>query len=136
MAMSKGKKMVLTIIIGIFIVFGVISGSMMIYLLNGMSRTKSLVIADVPLDRIADGTYRGQFDEGRWANALDVKVENGKIAQITIVQDVKFNNPAQEQQLFDRVIEQQKVNVDVVSGATATSKALLKSIENALTQAP
>ena len=33
-----------------------------------------------------------------------------------------------------RVLEQQKNDVDVVSGATTTSKALLRAIENALTK--
>ncbi len=36
--------------------------------------------------------------------------------------------------LFSRVIEAQSLQVDTVSHATITSKAFLKSIENALTR--
>jgi uncharacterized protein with FMN-binding domain len=37
--------------------------------------------------------------------------------------------------LFDRVIEAQSLQVDAISGATLTSKAYLKAVENALEQA-
>lgn len=34
--------------------------------------------------------------------------------------------------ILNRVIENQNTNIDVISGATVTCKAYLKSIENAL----
>ena len=37
--------------------------------------------------------------------------------------------------LFDEVIKSQSLQVDVISGATLTSKAHLKAVENALEQA-
>jgi len=35
--------------------------------------------------------------------------------------------------LFKEIIKNQNIKIDVISGATATSKAYLKSVENALT---
>jgi uncharacterized protein with FMN-binding domain len=48
------------------------------------------------------------------------------------VKDVAIPKPEWAKQLFDKVIEKQNTDVDVISGATITSKAYLKSIENAL----
>ena len=45
---------------------------------------------------------------------------------------VLFERPEVTQELFDNVIAAQSIDVDVLSGATVTSKAYLKSIENAL----
>jgi uncharacterized protein with FMN-binding domain len=79
-----------------------------------------------------DGTYTGKYDGGRWSNELSVTVKDHKITKIDVVKDVTFPKPEWTDQLFKEVIEKQSVDVDVVSGATVTSKAYLKSIENAL----
>jgi len=36
--------------------------------------------------------------------------------------------------VIDKVIDEQKTNVDEISGATTTSKALLKAVESALSK--
>jgi len=95
--------------------------------------------ASLPLDavdfaRLSDGTYHGVYEGGmyRWrANACDVTVKDGKVASIRLV-DGKY--PGVEM-LYDRVIKAQSLQVDTISGATLTSKAFLKCVENALTQA-
>jgi uncharacterized protein with FMN-binding domain len=59
-------------------------------------------------------------------------VENHKITKIDIVKDVTFSKPDVSEELFMRVMESQDTRVDAVTGATVTSKAYLKAIENAL----
>ncbi|HWQ51683.1 MAG TPA: FMN-binding protein, partial [Terriglobales bacterium] len=71
---------------------------------------------------------------GRWANELAVTVQGGKITDIKVVKDVQFGTAEVSGEVFRRVIERQNVTIDVVAQATVTTKAYLKSIENALTK--
>ena len=73
----------------------------------------------------------------RWrANACQVTVASGKV---TGIQLLRSSDPGgkntQHQALYERVIQAQSLEVDTISGATLTSRAYLKAIENALDQA-
>ncbi|MEQ8153669.1 MAG: FMN-binding protein [Clostridiaceae bacterium] len=103
-----------------------------IYLTKGMKAGKELVINKVNLGDLSDGRYRGSYTSGRWSNELEITVKDHKIVTITSIKDVAFIPPEFKENLFDSVIQKQNTDVDVVSGATVTTKAYLKSIENAL----
>lgn len=120
---------ILGFIILLLVVVGVAG---MFYLSRGLEEVLSISINPVDLSEAGDGVYSGRYDFGRWSNELNVTVENRKITKIEIEEDVKFANEEVSRQLFQRVIEKQNTTVDVVSGGTVTSKAYLKSIENAL----
>lgn len=80
-----------------------------------------------------DGSYTGTYEFKRWTNALVVQVQDHKITSIDFDKDVVaagITDCANE--MFRRVIEAQDTEVDAVSGATVTSKAYLKAIEDAL----
>jgi len=51
-----------------------------------------------------------------------------------VVKTVTIDDPEMTSTIINNVIKNQSTTVDTVSGATVTSKAYLKSIENALTQ--
>ncbi len=123
---------VLKIIGLIFLLFIIVASSSMFYLTKGLEEVLNVGINPVDLSGIEDGVYSGSYDLGRWANELKVTVENHKITDIQIEEDVKFAQPEVSSQLFQRVIKEQNTTVDAISGATVTSKAYLKSIENAL----
>ena len=57
-----------------------------------------------------------------------------QIANIAVVKTVTIDDPEMTSTIINNVIKNQSTTVDTVSGATVTSKAYLKSIENALTQ--
>ena len=64
-----------------------------------------------------------------------VKVENGQVTIIQVLQH-KENRPQDfTDKLFNRVIQSQSLKVDVITGATLTSKAYLQGVENALKNA-
>lgn len=81
---------------------------------------------------IHDGVYHGAYKAGRWSNKVAVTVNNKRITNIEILDDVTFAKPEVSDALFSKVIDAQDTDVDAVSGATATCRAYLKSIENAL----
>jgi uncharacterized protein with FMN-binding domain len=66
------------------------------------------------------------------AKHIEVTVMDNKISKIVITKDVKHPISEVSKKLFDEIIKKQSLNVDIVSGATVTCKAYLKSVENAL----
>ena len=125
-------KKLLKVVLVLIVLFILISGGFLFYLSRGLEAGSQLVSHDVNLLLLDDGVYLGKYDGGRWSNEVAVKIKNHKISEITIINDVMFSKPEVIDELFSRVTENQSVNVDVVSGATVTSKAYLKSIEHAL----
>ncbi len=89
-----------------------------------------MTIENVDLTKIKDGKYDGSFKNQLRSYSVEVTVKD------YIITDIKpaNNSPVSSysNKIFDRVIKEQKVNVDTISGATVTSKMILKSIEDAL----
>ena len=104
----------------------------MIYAFLGLKETTNLIIKPVSLELVQDGTYIGNYNCYRWTNRVGVTVKEHRIVQI---QPLKIQDGRQRlvNELIDKVISEQRTNVDVVSGATADSNAFLKAIELALT---
>jgi uncharacterized protein with FMN-binding domain len=93
----------------------------------------------VDFDNLRDGKYYGAYTGGmyKWrANECEVTVQNGKVIDIELKYDVNQNaDPNVYDTLYERVIAEQTLQVDIISMATLTSKAYLQAVENALVQA-
>ena len=127
-------KMILKIVLLVVAVFILVAAGGVFYLTRGLDTGAKVEINNVNLTTVSDGIYDGKYNSGRWTNELSVTVKDHKINKIDVVKDVAFPNQESTQQLFNKVIEKQEIDVDVVSGATITSKAYQKSIENALSK--
>lgn len=127
----KKAIVIILIILGILVVIG-IGG--ILYISNGLTAGENVTIDSVDLSRIDDGTYRGVYSAGRWSNEVAVSVADHRISTIEVIKTVSIEKPEITNTIINRVIEKQNTTVDTVSGATVTSKAYLKSIENALAQ--
>lgn len=112
----------------------VLIGVMLIALMSGMGAVKSLQIADVDLSGVADGVHEGTFKQGRWTYTVAVTVRDHKITAVEPINPKDSGTQKLVSSAAGKVIAHQSPNVDTVSGATASSKALLKAIENALTK--
>jgi uncharacterized protein with FMN-binding domain len=92
---------------------------------------KDIVISNPSLNQVADGTYRGESKVGPVRVTLDVTVQRGIIQNIDLIKH--FNGLGKKAEvIIPRVVEAQSLEVDVISGATFSSKAILKAIEGAL----
>ena len=125
-------KKIFKISVSIFILILLIGIGGIFFISRGLSTGMNLVINDVELSSLSDGIYNGEYDAGRWSNEMNVAIKDHKIIKIEVVKDVSFSKPEVTEAIINRVIEKQNTNVDVVSGATVTSKAYLKAMENAL----
>lgn len=126
--MKKLKKISL-IILAILLIS---VSTMMFIFMNGMNDAKAIQINAIDLSNVEDGEYVGRFDLTRWSNEIIVTVKDHQIIELELVDDVMFKIDEVTKTLFDRIIRNQSLDVDVETGATVTSHAYLKAIENAL----
>lgn len=92
---------------------------------------KETSLDDIDISRISDGTYIGEYDVNFIYAKVEVTVQNGRITDIVLLEHKNERGKSAEI-ITDRIIEQQKTNVDAVSGATNSSVVIKKAVENAL----
>ncbi len=126
------NKKLKTIITAIVIIIGIIL-FVLFYLTRGLQEGQNIEVNEIDLSYLEDdGFYTGKFNFGRWSNEAKVTVKDKKIIDIEFPDDITLSQDEAREEIINRIIDEQKVKVDVVSGATVTSKAYMKSIEDAL----
>lgn len=128
----KKKRKVWIIIGSVVIVIAavvVILGSSM---QAGMNQLAKEEITDVDLSEISDGVYEGSCSAFPISVKVEVTVENHVITNIDLVEH-KNGKGAAAEVIPGIVVEAQSLEVDTISGATNSSKAILKAINDALT---
>jgi len=85
------------------------------------------------LETIQNGNYSGKFVGGGGEYSVVVQIMDHEIKNILLHTEreskyVRFSEP-----VIQRIISNQKVNVDAITGATTTSKCIMKAVDNALT---
>ncbi|MFQ9923421.1 MAG: FMN-binding protein [Beduini sp.] len=94
-------------------------------------KVSELSIQNISLQSIKDGVYKGECDVHFIKAAVEVTIKDGKYAQIILVEHKNDRGKAAEV-IIDEIMAQQSLDVDIVSGATNSSKVILKAIETAL----
>ena len=81
-----------------------------------------------------DGTYRGNYvlSGSPVKVVLDVTVKDKNITAIKIIEHFCSPIGKKAEKITERIIERQSLDVDAVSGATGSSKAILKAVEKSL----
>ena len=81
-----------------------------------------------------NGVYRGNYSlSGTPVRVtLDVTVQDNGITGIRIIQHICSPIGKKAERITQNIIEGQSLEIDAISGATASSKAILKAVENAL----
>ncbi len=92
---------------------------------------KNASIKPPDFSQLPDGVYDGEYKRGRFSSKVRVTVASGRMAKIDVVQDVQHQSEV-TQKVVDALLEAQSLQVDTVSGATITTRAFLKAVENAL----
>lgn len=89
------------------------------------------------LSHVKDGVYRGVHDLNDFIYAVDVVIQSNHIEEILIVKVpervlARKCGLCEAMAMIREVKEDQQVDVDAYSGATRTTRALSKAVENAL----
>lgn len=96
-------------------------------------QAKEIQINNVDLTKLEDGLYKGEYSLNGIVEAVVlVSVKNHSIVDIKLIKH-NHGKGKKAEKLPSQVIKTQRLDLDVVSGATVSSKVILKAIENALT---
>lgn len=96
-----------------------------------VSNAKAIEVEEVDLSQIKDGEYLGSFEIFPVKVSVKTTVLNGEITQIELLEHFNGKGTAAEAILYS-ILEKQSLQVDTVSGATVSSIAIKKAVENSL----
>lgn len=99
---------------------------------------RNIEIAQIDFSTLHDGRYDGYYEGGIYSwreNECQVTVDSTRLTRIVLVNSAAEYTTAFLDTLYNRIIRQQTLQVDVVSGSTLDSKACLKAVEDALLDA-
>ena len=92
---------------------------------------EKIQIVNPDISKVADGTWIGEWETSMINAQTAVTVLDGSITAVRLLKHENGRGRPAEI-IVERVLEKQSLEVDVVSGATGSSKVILKSIEQAL----
>jgi uncharacterized protein with FMN-binding domain len=131
----KNKKKRLFIILGIAAGVIIVIAAALIIMVNkadeNMQNLMSIKIREADLEKIEDGTYRGEYSGFPIKVVVDVTVRDSKITSVDLVKH-QHGQGADAEVMPGRIVESQSLKIDTVSGATYSSKAILIAVERAL----
>lgn len=90
-----------------------------------------LDVTDVELTLIADGAYTGEYSALPVSAKVNVTIKDHRIESIELLEHNHGQGDGAEI-IPSIVVEKQSLQIDTISGATYSSKVILKAIENAL----
>lgn len=130
--MRISKKKIISVIILLFLLIGLICGA--VYLKNVADYKRAIgetTFDEIDIADVSDGIYIGEYDVNFIYAKVEVTVEDGEIVSINILEHRHERGKAAEK-VIEKIIEEQKIDVDAVSGATNSSTVKKKAVENAL----
>ncbi len=125
--MKKSKKVLLIMFIMVLLLF--IAGK--IVMGNMVRNVQNISVSMPDLSNVQDGNYIGEYSIAPVHVKVEVLVSNHQITNIIILQHDNGLGSTAENIVID-VVEEQSLDIDAVSGATVSSKCILKAIENAI----
>lgn len=107
-----------------------------IYMINKINQEMEvLTVSEIPeinLVHFDDGTYSGSFKSLLIKVQVEVTIQNHVITDIIILEHQNGQGDDADV-IIDDVLLEQSINIDFISGATYSSKAILLAIGDALT---
>lgn len=89
-----------------------------------------------PVNRnLKDGIYQGSYTGGPNKASVRVTIKNNQIVDIQLVEHRAWKGKRAEQIIPERIIENQRTDVDAVSGATNSSIVIMNAVQMAIEKA-
>lgn len=135
MAKRTLRRVVRMIVVAVVFVVG-LAGMVISCSQGDVDRARMLTIQPVDLQDVPSGVYEGSYKGGSLSVDVETTVRRGKITRIHVLTEPANEYQRKARGVILRVILRQSLDVDAVSGATGSSKAILKAVENSLQSAP
>jgi uncharacterized protein with FMN-binding domain len=94
---------------------------------------RQMDIQNVDVNNISDGEYTGSFSYSGFEYKVKTILNGHKIKDIVVLHNRDTRHAKQAEGVISEILRKQTPDVDAISGATTTSKALMKAVENSLT---
>ena len=98
---------------------------------RNLGKLAEATIANVDLAKLADGEYFGKYTVLPVIVEVKVTIKDSMIENVQLLRHDNGQGRTAER-IVEDVIAQQRVGVDIIAGATYSSKVILKAIEDAL----
>ncbi len=130
MRISK-KKTVLFVILFLLLVGFVLGILYLKRVADYRQAVRETTFEDINISDIPDGVYVGEYDVDFIYAKVEVTVQSGEITNINILEH-RHERGKTAEVIADSIVDEQKIDVDAISGATNSSTVIKKAVENAL----
>lgn len=128
----RKKVKIMIIITSIVLVIGIGFGLSYLKRYNNYkNEVADIEINEVNLSQIDDGVYVGEYDVDFISAKVQVVVKDSEIKDIEFI---KYHHDRGEKakSILQDMVDEQRIDVDTITGATNSSKVIQKAVENAL----
>ncbi|MFH1693164.1 MAG: FMN-binding protein [Bacillota bacterium] len=123
----------------VLLVLGLVIGAGFAYFIIRSEKELEVLLAEeiesIDLSSVSDGTYEGSYAAFPISVIVRVSIVNHEITNIEITKHVNGQGGDAEA-IVDDVIDAQSLDVDLISGATYSSKVILLAIQDAIHTEP
>ncbi|MGI6249565.1 MAG: FMN-binding protein [Acutalibacteraceae bacterium] len=125
--MKKPKKILLILVV--LIALGILGFKLASNKI--VSDAEALTVEEIDFSQMEDGEYLGNYEIFPVKVSVKTKIQDGKIVQIEFLEHFNGRGVLAEK-IVNRIIKKQSLQVDVISGATVSSVAIKKAVEDSL----
>ena len=130
--MRMSKKKVVLFVIMLLLLIGLVWGIIYLKSVSDYKQAvKETTFEEINISDISDGVYIGEYDVDFIYAKVEVTVQNGEITNINILEH-RHERGKTAEVITDSIVDEQKIDVDAISGATNSSTVIKKAVENAL----
>ena len=129
--MRKTKKILLIAGVIPLVILFIAAGSFISTANKMTDKLENLKFETINIKELPNGKYLGEYDMGLVYAKVEVEIANGRINKIELLQHDNMKGEPAEIITADIIVEQ-KIDVDAISGATASSQTIKKAVEIAL----
>lgn len=127
----SGKRIMMCIAIFLILIVLLSAAVYLQSVADYQKAVRETAINEVDIFAIPDGVYVGEYDVNFIYAKVEVTIQNGKMTDIVILEHKQERGKAAEA-VVTKMVAEQKLDVDAVSGATNSSTVIKKAVENAL----
>jgi len=100
--------------------------------LIGCATTAAIQKGSISQKKLQDGFFNADYRKGPVKAVVEVEIKNNKILSVNILNHRTMKGRKAESIIPDRIIQSQSTDVDVVSGATYSSLAIMNAAQRAI----
>ena len=114
-----------------FIVLVIMCVVLFIYIKN--REIPDVEVSNIELSNIDDSVYEGEYTEGLVKVVVEVEVKDSRIVNINLKEHQNGLGQKAEK-IIDEIINNQSLDVDVISGATLSSNVIRRAVQESLSK--